>query len=130
MSRQLKTFIMQTLMFAALIVTGLSVQASDTVAAQGVQLQAHCVDAHSDLGVTPDDMALMSGTFAAGEVSTADCEMDDGDCPFACAMCAAVHDPMPVLHPIVATRPLTRNNSTVIAAQYPIYHPPKPLSSI
>lgn len=121
---------MQTLMFAALILTGLGVQASQVVPVENVHLQEHTLNVDSGTATACDGMASMSSAMDGSESSATSCDMDTQDCHSACANCQAASTSSPALGRAIAA-PLTVSETlAAIAAQYPIDHPPKLLFSL
>lgn len=126
MSKQLKTFIMQTIMFAALALTGLGVQANKMSPVEHVQLQGHSMSMDSGCA----DKAAQNATVAGGENPSGDCDMDAADCHSSCANCQASSDYAPVAGCAGSTSPIRSVALAVISAHYPIDHPPKRSSSL
>lgn len=130
MSKQLKTFITQTLMFAALTIMGLGVQANQLSSAERVQFQGHSVSMDSHMGSGCADMATSDGAVVGGESSSVDCDMDHADCRSSCANCLAPND-YPAAVGLAESAPSVPSAAlAVISANYPIHHPPKFLSSL
>lgn len=123
MLKRLATSIMQALVFAALILTGFSVQASQVMPLEDVQLQEQIVDASAN--------SKMNGMTSASRMAMADdCSLADGDmnmqnCLTACGGCPAVT--ASVLPALTSSSAVISENLplTAVAAQYPIDHPPK-----
>ncbi|WP_416398482.1 hypothetical protein [Allohahella sp. A8] len=123
MLKRLATSIMQALVFAALILTGFSVQASQVMPLEDVQLQEQIVDVSANSKM--NDMTSASGMAMDDDCSLADGDMNMQNCLSACGGCPAVTASiLPALTPssavISGNLPLT-----AVAAHYPIDHPPK-----
>lgn len=126
MLKRLATLFMQTLMVAALILSGSGVQASQVMPMESMQLQEQGMNTGRIMNMAADKMVTMSD----GDGATSGCQMEVDSCHSTCASCQAVNADMPVAHPGV-TYPLPSANSlAAIAAQYPIDHPPKLISSL
>lgn len=125
MSKQLKTFIMQTLMFAALALTGLGVQANKVSPVEHVQLQGHSMSMDSDMDSGCADRAAQNAAVVEGESPSDDCDMDVADCHSGCANCQASNDYAPTVGSAGSTSPIRSVALAVISAHYPIDHPPK-----
>lgn len=131
---------MQTLVFAALVLTGLGVQAGQVVPSEHVQLLEHGMSMGSGMDNPCGDMALTSSSALGGESfsvesssmesSSMDCDMDPVDCQSACANCQAASNPTPSFYSAVAASLVMPEVLATVAAQYSIDHPPKLLSSL
>lgn len=130
MSKQLKTFITQTLMFAALTIMGLGVQANQVSSAERVQFHGHSTSMHSDMGSGCADMAASDGAVVGDESSSVDCNMDPADCHSSCANCQASNNDAATVGPAESAQLIRPEVLAIIAAHYPIDHPPKYLSSL
>lgn len=130
MPKRLKTFIMQAFVFAALLLTGLGVQASPVVPAESVHLQERMMDVDSGMAASCDGMTSTSSATADSESSATDCDMDTQNCHSACANCQAASDGSPAIGRAIVTNPAASETLAAIAAQYPIDHPPKLLFSL
>lgn len=130
MSKRLKTFIMQTFVFAALILTGLGVQANQVVPAEHVQLQVHSMNVDGAVSGGCGEMAHLSSAAVDDESPSMDCDMDPADCHSSCANCPASNDQAPAVMGAASSARIPSEALAVIAAQYPIDHPPKHVSSL
>lgn len=127
MSKRLATSIMRTLLFAALILTGWSVQASQVSPAENVQLHEQNMNASVDMNAGDEMTAngMASPMDMNEDCSLADGEMNMQNCLSACGGCPAVT--ASVLPVLASASTLFSENLplTAVAAQYPIDHPPK-----
>lgn len=121
MLKRLATLFMQTLMVAALILSGSGVQASQVTPMENMQLQEQSMAAGCTMDMAADEMAAMSDA----EGTTAGCQMEVDSCHSTCASCQAVNGDMPPVHSGVTYPLSSAAGLAVIAAQYPIDHPPK-----
>lgn len=123
MSKRLAISITRTLLFAALILTGWSVQASSVAPVKDAQLHEQGMNASVEMSAS--EMAAMTST--SGMTMDDDCsgDMSMQNCLSACGGCPAVTTS--VLPALASASTIISENllSAAVAAQYPIDHPPK-----
>lgn len=117
---------MQTLMVAALILSGSGVQASQVMPMESMQLQEQGMNAGRIMNMAADKVVTMADD---GDATTG-CQMEVDSCCSTCASCQAVNADMAVVQSGVTCPLPSANSLAAIAAHYPIDHPPKLASSL
>ncbi|WP_286806361.1 MULTISPECIES: hypothetical protein [unclassified Marinimicrobium] len=118
---------MQTVMVAALILSGSGVQAGLGMPMEGMSLQEPGMNPACVMNMTNEKLVAMSDN---GSGAAPDCQMDADSCHSTCANYQSVNGDTLAFYSGAISFLSTSTILAPIAAQYPIDHPPKPASSL